>query len=436
MRTAVIVIVLVYLGLFLVTLVPPPAAEYAEAARYFSAEEIASGQRFALERRLIFWAGTFLELGLLLTLITTGAARRLADTFARWTGYRADDLAPETRSRVQALLYHAGNLLRWLATLALMALTYVLLHELLQLPVGVARFYHSRAWGMTERPFLDWLREYGLAVVVTFAGEAVAGVGLYVLLRYFPRFWYLLATAGATVLAFAFAYLLPVLIAPLFNTFTPLSETRWAALEPPIRRLCERAGISVADVYVMDASRQGNHTNAYFTGVGATQSIVLFDTLLKNHPPAEVESILAHEIGHWTHHHIIEGILLGSLAALVGLIVMDRILRRFLGRPPLDLHRLDDPAGLPLVLLLGFLGAWAALPLENLVSRHFERQADATSLRLAGMPDVFIAAEKRLARDNKGNVVPAPWNVWLFSTHPPALERIEMAEEWKRSRGK
>jgi STE24 endopeptidase len=180
----------------------------------------------------------------------------------------------------------------------------------------------------------------------------------------------------------------------------------------------------------MNASRQGNHTNAYFTGLGATQKIVLYDTLLKNHPPDEVESILAHEIGHWVHRHIISGILLGAIAALAGLIVLDRMLRWLIGRPPVYLRSLDDPAGLPLVILLGTLGAWLAMPLQNVVSRHFEQQADAMSLELAGMPQVFIKAEERLARDNKSNVVPAPWNVWLFATHPPTIDRIEMARQW------
>ena len=335
-------------------------------------------------------------------------------------------------SRFQRVLAGSVNLGRWLAVLLLIGATYALLHECLQFPISVARFYHSRAWGMTERPFGAWLGEYVLAVGVGLTTEAIAGVGLYLLLRWFPRTWYLLGSLGGMCLAFAAAWAMPVLIAPLFNTFTPLSETEWSGLEPPIRHLAEQAGIPVDNIYVADASRQGNHTNAYFTGLGSTQSIVLYDTLLKKHPRDEVESILAHEIGHWTHRHIIKGILLASLAALVGLIVLDRILRWFIGRPPLYLKGLADPAGVPLVALLGFLGSWAVMPVQNVVSRYFEVQADQTSLQLAGMPDAFIEAEKRLVVVNKSNVVTAPWTVWLFSTHPTALDRIEMAEQWKQ----
>jgi STE24 endopeptidase len=433
LKTALALIVVAFVLLFiLTTFVPPPAAEYAEARRFFSLDEIATGETFGFGRKLFFWASTALELGLLIALVVTGAARRLADTYSHWLRL---DVVPAAvdGSRGRRLRAWAGSLGRWLVVLLLMGATYAILHELLQFPLSVGRFYYSRAWGMTDRPLGDWLREYALGLGVNLIGEMVAGVGLYLLLRWFPRTWYLWGAGGGLALAFAVAYLMPIVIAPLFNTFTPIGQTRWYKLEPAIRQLAERAGISVSDIYVMDASRQGHHTNAYFSGLGSTQSIVLYDTLLEKHTPDEVQSILAHEIGHWQHRHIIQGILLGALAGFVGLIVLDRCLRWFRERPPVYLHTLSDPAGVPLVLLLGYLGTWIAMPLENAVSRHFERQADMTSLELAGMPDVFIAAERKLAVDNKSNVVAAPWNVWLFSTHPTALQRIEMARQWQQS---
>jgi STE24 endopeptidase len=423
------VILAAFLVLFIVsTFVPPPATEVDHARLYFTEEQIETGLRFAFERRFFFWGSTALELGLLLALVGTGWLGKLC---ARWTGYSDDDAAVGA-SLTERLWSSRSSLARWLVTLLLVGAGYAILYELLQFPLAVGRFYHSRAWGMTERPFADWLGQYVPASGVTIAGEAIPGVGLYLLLRWFPRTWYLWAGAGGICMAFAFAWLMPVVVAPLFNTFTPLAETRWADLESPVRKLAGEAGIPVDGIYVVDASRQGNHTNAYFSGMGSTQSIVLYDTLLKQHPRNEVESILAHEIGHWTHHHIIKGILLASLAAFAGLLVLDWILRRSLHRPPLNMRSISDPAGLPLVLLLGFLGTWIALPLQNAVSRYFERQADATSLQLAGMPEVFIAAEQRLSVDNKSNVVAAPWNVWLFSTHPTTLERIEMARQWER----
>ena len=112
------------------------------------------------------------------------------------------------------------------------------------------------------------------------------------------------------------------------------------------------------------------------------------------------------------------------LAAVVGCFVLDRLLRAAVGRPPWNLEGKADPAGVPFVLLL---------PVQNAVIRHFERQADQVALELARQPDAFNACEQKMARDNKSNVAPTPWNVWLFSSHPPTVERIRMAERWKEA---
>jgi STE24 endopeptidase len=415
LKTLLVAILVAFLVLFFISFLPPPAAEQARASAYFSSDEIDIGKRYSFGRSLLFWGATGMELGFLLTLVASGAARRLADRMARWTGYTAD----------------MPSFWRWFATLLLVGITCALLQSLVLFPVGFVSHRYSQVWDTTQQVFDDWLGQYLLATVVGIVTVGVPFVGLYLLLRCFPRTWYLWAAIGGTLLGFAFAYLAPLVIAPLFNKFTPLSQSEYAKLEPRLRSLASKAGIPVEDIYVMDASRQSSHTNAYFTGLGATQSIVLYDTLLKKHSPDEVESILAHEIGHWQHRHIIQGVLLAGLLSLVGLILLDRILRYFREVSPVNLTGLADPAGLPLILLLGFLGSWIAMPLASAVSRHFERQADATSLELAGMPDVFIEAEKKLAVHNHSNVVPVPWNVWLYASHPPAIDRIEMAKEWQ-----
>jgi STE24 endopeptidase len=220
-------------------------------------------------------------------------------------------------------------------------------------------------------------------------------------------------------------------------------------------------------VLVMDASSQGRHTNAYFTGFGSSRRVVLYDTLLKSHSgmhpetaastvgllanPAgggawlaaspvvaarkqgddEIESVVAHELGHWRYNHIVKGIALASAAGLLGFWLLSRVLLWAVRRRPFCLTSPSDPAGLPLLLLLLTLGMWLAMPIQNAISRMFERQADMTALELARKPDAFIAAEERLARDNLSNLAPTPFNVWMFSSHPPPVERIKTAEEWK-----
>jgi len=401
---------------------------------------IERGLRYSYERRLFLWALTALQLSFLLIVVTTGLARRWADICARLVG---------------------GC---WFLTLILVGASIYLAEQLLALPVRLIRLEHSRAWQLTHLSTADWLLDYAKALAVTLFVGTIVLAGLYLLIRWSPRWWWLPAGIAGTLFGVGYAFLLPLLIDPLFNTFKPLEDQ---ALRERFRVLAKRAGVKVDEVLVMDASRQGSHSNAYFTGFGGTRRIVVYDTLLKPYADAgarsatrlvgnlawahgipaaatsplvlqepdeaadAIESILAHEIGHWQHDHIFQGIALAALGGLAGLFVLSWILRWAVSRAPFHLTSPADPAGLPLVLLLWFLGSWLALSVQNAISRHFEREADAAALHLARQPDAFIAAQKQLVRDNLGNVAPTPWNVWLFATHPPAVERIRMAQEWK-----
>jgi STE24 endopeptidase len=390
------------------TFAPPPAEVVAQAHTYFTDEVMANGVEYAFQRRLLFWSGTLLHLALLLAFLGGWGQRVIA---------RCRDFA--------------GGW--WLPTLLLSGGFFFLLLCYINLPFDLARFVLQREWGLTSRRLGPWFEDYGKALAVGAVTEGIALVGLYLLMRWLPRIWWLAAAAGSVVLAALFTLLLPIVIAPLFNTFTPIAQTKWAAWEQPLHRLVDKVGVPVQELLVMDASIQSSHTNAYFTGFGGTRRIVLYDNLLMKHTLPEVESILAHELGHWHHDHIYKGIALGGAAALVGFFLLACILKWAKG--PFGLYGPSDPAGLPIVLFAFFLGYWLTLPIANAVTRHFERQADMMSLELAGQPDVFIAVEKKLAIDNIGNVTSEPWNVWLFATHPPAVERIQMGEEWKREHG-
>jgi STE24 endopeptidase len=484
--------VLVYTILFVLTTFPRSAEVEAAAVRYFSKQEIELGLRYAFQRRLFSWSSTAVQLAFLTVVVFSGFGRRVAD-FA----YRLLPTPPPVRaaappritsSHIQPELpqpppvkadapprpwasrrYRLRAGLHWLAAVLVVGLFCYLGAELLVLPLRLGNLANNRAWGMTHRGVLDWLRDYAVALAVAAGFGAVVLTGLYSLIRVFPRRWWLFGALGSVLLGFCWALILPVVINPLFNTFTPLRDRH---LKARVMALAERAGVPVKEVLVMDASRHGKHTNAYFTGFGPTRRIVLYDTLLKpTHtlspeeaagvvalagggpwplaratPPAavipahrtaaidEVETILAHEIGHWQHDHIIKGILLAGLGAFVGLYLAARILRWAVGRAPFALRSPADPAGVPLLFLLSVLGSWVVAPMESAVSRSFERQADAVSLDLSRQPAAFIGAEKRLARDNISNVAPTPFSVWLFASHPPVVERIRMAEEWRRQK--
>lgn len=393
------------------TFIPyPPAIETAREAG-FSDSTIDTGLQLTFERRIFFWVYTAIDLGLIYVLALTVLSRRGADRWLAWTH---------------------GN--RILAALG-MGLTYLILHDLLTLPIGIARFAHSHTWGLASPSYhlVDWLRDHYLGVAINLPWEIAVVVSLYAGLILMPRFWWLLAPIGMSILGVAYVYLAPIWINPLFNDFTPLKDTPWRDLQPRVQALIDEAQIPVQEILVMDASRQSTHTNAYFAGFGSTRRIVLYDTLLKNHTPAEIESVLAHEIGHWQHDHIVKGMLIAIVASLFGFYVLHRLLRGAVGQAPWNLASVADPAGLWLIILLVSAGSWLAMPAENIISRHFERQADEVSLDLGKQPQAFIDSERKMAIDNKSNVAPTPWSVWFFSSHPPTVERIEMAEEWERA---
>jgi STE24 endopeptidase len=443
LRAAVLCLVLAFATLFVLnTFVTSPTNTEA-AQKYFSPAVIERGLRYSQEARLLGWCGIGFQLAFLTSLVCTSWSRRLTDWCDHWTGRR------------------------WLLTLLLVGAIYLFLSRLLSLPIGLARLELARSWNMTELSVFEWLSDWVKGLALSAGQGAVVVLGLYGLIYFFPRWWWLLAALGGTALGILYALLLPEVIQPLFNKFTPLEDQY---LRQRIHVLADRAGVPVSDVLVMDASTRSRHTNAYFIGFGPTRRIVVYDTLLQAHsgidpqstasalalmPTAagplaaasqlaaartegydEIETILAHEIGHWRHDHIVKGMVLATVAGFVGLFLLSRILRWAVGRKPFLLTGPADPAGLPLVLLLLTVSMWLTMPVQNAISRHFERQADESALELSRKPQAFIESEKRLAVSNISNVAPTPFNVWMFSTHPPTLERIEMAERWEATKGK
>lgn len=412
LKVTVLAIFGIFILLFLVTTFPRSSEARRRAEREkFTTAEIERGWELATQRNLIYWTGVFVTLGFYTWLVFSGRARRLTGWFDRRSGSR------------------------WPLTLIFIAAFCFFANKLLHLPLRIIGLENWRAWRMTNLSIADWLGDYGKSTLLSAGIGLVLLLGLYALMRWFPRRWWLIAAGLGSLAGVAFAFIMPLWIDPLFYNFWPLEEEN-PKLARKLEDLAERAGVPVQEVLVMDASRRGNHTNAYFTGFGSSRRIILYDTLLKNHPDDEVESIMAHEIGHWTHHHITKGLILAAVGGLVGFFLLSLILRWAVQRPPFWLKSPADPAGWPLIMLLIFLSSWLVSPVQNAVSRYFERQADMTSLQLAGNPKVFIKAERRLARENKSNVAPSPWSVWLFSTHPPTVDRIQMAREWEKEKGK
>jgi STE24 endopeptidase len=377
-----------------------------EVTRYFTPEEVAKGRAYASGRYGIFAGATALRLAILLMLVLTPASAAL-----RSLAVRAVPAYPSLAVAVYVALL-------------------VVLFELVTLPLGYyAGFLREHAYGLSTQTAAGWLLDRAKAALLTLALAVPMGMVLSLLWRRYPGRWVLPAWGLGGAAIIVLVALAPVVIDPLFNTIRPLQRPE---LRERVLAMAARAGTPVDQVYETDASRRTRKGNAYFTGLGHTKRIVLYDTLIAGSSPEEVELVLAHEIGHWRHAHIWKGIGLSILGLGILLWLGAHVLEWAARRGAFHLASPADIAGLPLFLLVLFVLNLGGLPIQNAISRHFERQADRASLELTRDPSAFIRAEVQLARSNLADLSPPAPIVWLLYTHPPVAERIRMAEEFAR----
>jgi STE24 endopeptidase len=388
----------------------PAGSLPSEIASHFTPEDVARGHAYMQGRYWLFTAGTLLRLVALAVLVFTPASAALRNFAVR--------LVPAHPALAVAL---------YIACLSIA-------FELLMLPLGYyAGFVREHAFGLATQTPGAWFLDRMKGAAISLALAVPLGSLLALLWRRYPGRWVLPAWGLGGLVVVLLVALAPIMIDPLFHTIRPLQN---AALRERVLTLADRAGIAVEQVYELDASRRTKKGNAYFTGLGATKRIVLYDTLVTNSDPDAVDLVIAHEMGHWKHAHIWQGI--GLSLAGMGLLLWcgARVLAWAAERRAFHLAGPADVAGLPLFLLVLFVLSLAGLPIQNAISRHFERQADWTSLALTGNPAAFIRAEVDLARSNLADLNPPRALVWLLYTHPPVAERIRMAETFPVTRSR
>lgn len=250
---------------------------------------------------------------------------------------------------------------------------------------------------------------------------------LYLALRATGDLWWLWTAGGMLVFSVLLSNLAPILIMPIFNKFVPLDDEH-ADLAERLLKLAEKANTKVRGVFKFDMSRRTKSANAALTGIGNTRRIVLGDTLIDEFTPDEIETVLAHELGHHVHKDIPILIAFGTLTTTLGLYLASLVLNWTIG--VFGFAGPADVAALPaLGLILGAYGL-VTMPLENAISRWRENMADDYALRSTGKIEAFASAFTRLANQNLGEVDPEKWVVFLFYSHPPLGERIEKANNW------
>jgi STE24 endopeptidase len=312
----------------------------------------------------------------------------------------------------------------WLGTAVI--LTVLCITGALGLPFALWRTFRLEArFGfnrLTPRLFvLDRLKSFVLAALI---GIPAVLVVLTLMERAGPAWW-----VWAWVLWLALMLLMswawPVLIAPLFNTFTPLKDP---ALRARIESLLQRCGFASKGVFVVDGSLRSAHGNAYFTGIGRNKRIVFFDTLLERLQPAEVEAVLAHELGHFSLKHVRKRLLVSILVSFFGLALLGWLAGLPAFYSALGVARPSTHAALLLFLLAVPPFTLFLTPVGSIWSRRHEFEADAFAARTADAREL-VSALVKLYRDNASTLTPDPVYSAFYYSHPPALTRIARLQQ-------
>ncbi|GAB4539212.1 MAG: M48 family metallopeptidase [Anaerolineae bacterium] len=347
----------------------------------------------------------------------------------RWLESRArrGSARPMWPGRLGRLIPHAWrDRLSWheLWVISLFVLGFETALALLYLPFDFySGFVLAHQFGLSIQTVWGWASDGVKSFLLTLLLTIPLWTGFYLLIRLMPRRWPIPAGALMVALSAVMTLITPVLITPLFYEVRPLEDSD---LRGRVLALAGRAGMHVDEVYVLYASAKTTRVNAYFTGFGDARRIVLYDTLLTDYTPDQVEVVLAHEMGHWYYRHVLLGLLASSAAGWIGLFGLRWLLNRTWR--PLGLSGPADVAGLPYIIAATAIVTTLALPIFNGLSRYGERQADAFSLATSRKPQVFIDLFEKFAVQNLSVVDVPAWEKLVFYTHPPIVERIHMAE--------
>jgi STE24 endopeptidase len=329
-----------------------------------------------------------------------------------------------------------GILLSWNLHFILSGLiffgTLALLSGILDIPFSLySTFVIEKRYGFSTITARLWITDLIKGLLLSAILMGILLGAMLALVYYAEHTWWLWAWLVFSAFQMLIVWLYPVLIAPLFNKFEPIEND---ALKEAIIALMAKVGLKTGGVFQIDAGKRSKHTNAYFTGLGKTKRIVLYDTLLKSHASEEILSVLAHEAGHWKKRHIIKQLILTETFSLVFLYLVYRLIDWSLLYQTFGFAEKLPYVGLLLIAALFGPAAFFLTPMGAMLTRRFEREADDFCYDLVGTTIPMINALKRLAKDNLANLHPHPLYAWFYYSHPPLIERIARLLRMKDSK--
>lgn len=309
----------------------------------------------------------------------------------------------------------------WAAHAFLLGAFIAVAATLLLTPLAFVRgFVIDHAWGLSTQDLAGWSVDRIKSALVGAVVAGVSAVAFFGVVRWQPRSWWFFGWIGFSLLTALFAFVWPVVIAPLFNRFTPLDD---GSLRRQALHLARSADVDVDEVLVADASRRTTAENAYVAGLGGTKQLVVYDTLLNAGREDETLFVIAHELGHEKERHVWKFVLLSSVGLAIGFAALAWLSRTGIWTAS-GADGIGDLRALPLLLLFAAVAGLISLPLQSTISRRFEARADEVAIELTGDPEPAVRAFRRLAFSNIADLRPPRPVVTLLYTHPPMSERI------------
>ncbi len=326
-------------------------------------------------------------------------------------------------SRTFSSIAHTFTANEYLALLLYVAL-FGIAEALLMFPISFyCGFLLEHHYNLSNQTFGRWLWERVKGALVTIPIVVPLLLVFFYFLRNYGDWWWIAVGVVMIFFSVLFARLAPILILPLFYQFKPLEEN---SLKQKLIQLCRDVEMNVEGMFSFNMSKNTKKANAGFTGIGKSKRIIIGDTLLENFTEEEIETVFAHELGHYTYKHIWKSVIVGAVNVLLGLFITAELYKRSL--LVFGFERVDDIAALPLLSL--WLGIFALVmsPISNAISRFHERQADRFAVMKTNKPDAFVSALRKLANMNLVDTAPHPIVEFLFYSHPSIEKRIRMME--------
>jgi len=318
--------------------------------------------------------------------------------------------------------YISNGYLLFLAFILLTGFTGILLF----FPINFYRdYYLEHKYDLSNQTFGKWIFENFKGLVISLIIGIPILLIFYYMLNKFGEFWWLPFAFILFIISVVAARLIPVVILPLFYKITPFDNEE---LKIRITRIAEDSGIKVENIFKFNMSKNTRKANAAFTGLGKSKRILLGDTLLDNYSNDEIETVIAHELGHYKRKHIIKNIIIGTTASFGTLFLIAYLYSISLNW--FGFVKLQEVAALPILPIWAMLIGLIETPLTNILSRKFEYEADEYAIAITNKPSAFITTLNKLTDQNLADIQPHPLVEWFFYSHPSIKKRVSAIRKY------